>query len=157
MRPGEKDTLPAIAFGDENNSEREYGAEDLALSKHFGGDRLMRFGAGIPRLESAPWISHEPIRPEPHAEGLTERPGLRARSAMLRVQRLLPVLSHAQISSESFSNRGSDARSFSSRSGVIQAAVTLESTGSVFCADQVLRNERTRLAQSAKYKLPTQG
>src|ERR1700678_1882081 len=157
MRPGEKDTLPAIGFGDENNSEREYGAEDLALSKHFGGDRLMRFGAGIPRLESPPLISREPIRPEPPAEGLIERPRLRARSALLRVQRLFPVWSHAQISSESFSNRGSDARSPSSRAGVIQAAVTLESTGSAFCTDQVLRNARTRLAQSAKCKLPTQG
>ena len=77
----------AIAFSDQNNPAHDYGGEDLGLSEHFGGGRLMRFGAGIARLEAAPWIRHEPIRPEPHAEGLTERPGLRARGALLRVQR----------------------------------------------------------------------
>ena len=78
----------AIAFSDKDNPEYEYAAGDLGLSEHFGGGRPMHFGAGIARLEAAPWISHEPIRPRRHSEGRTERPGLRARGALLRVQRL---------------------------------------------------------------------
>ena len=73
---------------DKDNPEYEYAAGDLGLSEHFGGGRLMRFGAGIARLEAAPWIPHEPIRPRRYAEGLTERPRLRARGALLLVQRL---------------------------------------------------------------------
>ena len=78
----------AIAFSDKDNPEHEYGGEDLGLSEYFGGGRPMHFGAGIARLEAAPWISHEPIRPRRHAEGLTGRPRLRARGALFRVQRL---------------------------------------------------------------------